>query len=116
MGDTGLLNTIVSVAQQQCFHIFLFAFEITDTSRDDTTPTLQHPSLVNEESEERQRYNNYLREAILNDFIPVSISGREEDLKIALHSLAGKVYISFIIVGAISLSCGNRIMLCSTPF
>lgn len=28
--------------------------------------------------------------AALNDFIPVSMSGREEDLKIALHSLAGK--------------------------
>lgn len=34
--------------------------------------------------------NYSLQVAALNDFIPVSMSGREEDLKIALDSLDGK--------------------------
>lgn len=37
-----------------------------------------------------QSFGDNLQVAILNDFIPVSMSGREEDLKIALHWLAGK--------------------------
>lgn len=72
-----------------------------------------HSSLVHlkcpSEQRDRQRENNHLQVAALNDFIPVSMSGREEDLKIALRRLAGKANKSHSsLLGALSLSWGKR--------
>lgn len=103
-------------------YIFILDLKINSSisSRLSHTHTLQHKryalglhsSLVHlkcpsehSEQRDRQREHNHLQVPALNDFIPVSMSGREEELKIALHRLAGKANKSHSsLLGALSLS------------